>query len=103
MKRPLGQGETLGARPPARDDMNGWSFRGQGLDNTELTTEPIRISHQVPAPAKLVELEYDVVVVGGAAGGLSAAGALKRRGVERVLVVEKNEKPGDIWLSRYHR
>jgi putative flavoprotein involved in K+ transport len=44
----------------------------------------------------------DVVIVGAGAAGLSAAGALKRLGIEPTLV-DKNERIGDSWAHRYER
>jgi putative flavoprotein involved in K+ transport len=42
------------------------------------------------------------VVVGGGAAGLSAAGALKRRGLEPV-VLEQDDRIGARWAGRYER
>ena len=46
--------------------------------------------------------EATVVVVGGGASGLSAAGALKRKGIEPV-VLEKDTGLGGSWARRYDR
>ncbi len=43
-----------------------------------------------------------VVVVGGGASGLSAAGALERRGI-RTVVLEGDERLGGTWSRRYDR
>lgn len=43
-----------------------------------------------------------VVIVGGGASGLSAAGALKRRGIETVIL-EQDEELGGTWARRYDR
>ena len=43
-----------------------------------------------------------VVIVGGGASGLSAAGALRRRGIEAV-VLEEDEQLGGTWARRYDR
>ena len=43
-----------------------------------------------------------VVIVGAGASGLSAAGALKRCGVEAVIL-EQDHQPGDTWARRYDR
>lgn len=43
-----------------------------------------------------------VVIVGGGASGLSAAGALQRRGIESVIL-EKDEQLGGTWARRYDR
>src|SRR5262245_33533272 len=44
--------------------------------------------------------EARVIVVGGGASGLSAAGALARRGIESVIL-EQDAAIGDIWRRRY--
>jgi putative flavoprotein involved in K+ transport len=46
--------------------------------------------------------EADVVIVGAGAAGLSAAAALKRRGIEAV-VLEQNPRVGGTWARRYDR
>jgi putative flavoprotein involved in K+ transport len=46
--------------------------------------------------------ESTVVIVGGGASGLSAAGALQRRGITAV-VLEKDEALGGTWARRYDR
>jgi cation diffusion facilitator CzcD-associated flavoprotein CzcO len=46
--------------------------------------------------------EAPVVVVGGGASGLSAAAALKLRGIEAV-VLEQDERVGGTWARRYDR
>lgn len=43
-----------------------------------------------------------VVIVGGGASGLSAAGALQRRGIESVIL-EQDEQLGGTWARRYDR
>jgi len=102
--RPVGHGEKPMVEPPASDPA--WPFRGSGLQN-DLTEAPVRVSENsstpVRKPRSKEQLELDVLVVGGGAGGLASAASLKRRGVHNLLVVEKNEKSGDIWRSRYHR
>ena len=47
-------------------------------------------------------MDARVVIVGGGAAGLSAAGALKRRGLDS-LVLERNARVGDVWTQRYDR
>ena len=44
----------------------------------------------------------DVVIVGGGAAGLSAAGALKKRGHDPVIL-EQDERVGARWARRYER
>jgi putative flavoprotein involved in K+ transport len=46
--------------------------------------------------------EATVVVVGGGAAGLSAAGALKRKGIDAV-VLEQDPRVGGTWARRYDR
>ena len=46
--------------------------------------------------------DADVVIVGAGAAGLSAAAALKRRGIEAV-VLEQNPRVGGTWARRYDR
>lgn len=46
--------------------------------------------------------QANVVIVGGGASGLSAAGALRRRGIEAV-VLEEDEQLGGTWARRYDR
>ena len=46
--------------------------------------------------------EFTVVVVGGGASGLSAAGALARRGIDAV-VLEQDAGLGGTWARRYDR
>ena len=43
-----------------------------------------------------------VVIVGGGASGLSAAGALQRRGIKAVIL-EEDEQLGGTWARRYDR
>ena len=44
----------------------------------------------------------NVVIVGAGASGLSAAGALQRRGIEAVIL-EQDQRLGDTWARRYDR
>ena len=46
--------------------------------------------------------ESTVVIVGGGASGLSAAGALQRRGIT-AAILEKDEALGGTWARRYDR
>jgi len=46
--------------------------------------------------------ESTVVIVGGGASGLSAAGALERRGIKAV-VLEEDKELGGTWARRYDR
>jgi len=47
-------------------------------------------------------MDSRIVIVGGGAAGLSAAGALKRRGFDS-LVLDRNARVGDVWAQRYDR
>lgn len=47
-------------------------------------------------------MDAHIVIVGGGAAGLSAAGALKRRGLNSI-VLDRNARVGDVWLQRYDR
>src|SRR3954465_2767718 len=46
--------------------------------------------------------EASVVIVGGGASGLSAAGALKQQGIDSV-VLEQDPQVGGTWARRYDR
>ena len=47
-------------------------------------------------------MDTRIVIVGGGAAGLSAAGALKRRGLDSI-VLDRNGRVGDVWAQRYDR
>ncbi len=47
-------------------------------------------------------MDSRIVIVGGGAAGLSAAGALKRRGLDSI-VLDRNAQIGDVWTQRYDR
>ncbi|MDO4552840.1 MAG: FAD-dependent oxidoreductase [Bacillota bacterium] len=44
----------------------------------------------------------DVIIIGGGPGGLAAAAELKRQGVERVLVIEREQEAGGILRQCIH-
>ena len=46
--------------------------------------------------------ESNVIIIGGGASGLSAAGALARRGIETVIL-EEDAALGGTWSRRYDR
>jgi putative flavoprotein involved in K+ transport len=47
--------------------------------------------------------EATVVIVGAGAAGLSAAAALKKKGIDDVVVLEKDAQIGGTWARRYDR
>lgn len=47
------------------------------------------------------ERGLDAVVIGGGAAGVSTAAALSRAGLANVVILEKNQAPGDVWRKRY--
>jgi putative flavoprotein involved in K+ transport len=46
--------------------------------------------------------EIEIAIVGGGAAGLSAAGALRWRGLDPI-VLERGARVGDVWAQRYDR
>ncbi len=46
--------------------------------------------------------EAPIVIIGGGAAGLSTAGALKKKGLEAVIL-DKDEQIGGTWVRRYER
>ena len=47
-------------------------------------------------------MKYDVVVVGGGPGGLAAACAARKAGAEKVVVLERDDRPGGILNQCIH-
>lgn len=47
-------------------------------------------------------MDTRILIIGGGAAGLSTAGALKRRGIDS-LILERNPHIGDVWAQRYDR
>jgi hypothetical protein len=52
--------------------------------------------------SSLIPEQFEVVIMGGAAAGLSLGACCKGQGINAV-VLEKNGHCGDMWRSRYHR
>ena len=60
-----------------------------------------RVDHQQAQAAAAADWTApDVLVIGGAAAGLTAAACLLHSGVENVMVLEKGGRPGDNWKRR---
>ena len=46
--------------------------------------------------------QYDAIIVGGGSAGLSAAITLKEKGIENIVVLEKDGEVGGILLQCIH-
>lgn len=46
--------------------------------------------------------QTNVLIIGGGASGLTAAGALAHHGVESIIL-DKDAHTGDVWRNRYDR
>ena len=85
-----------------------WTYksRQRSTDVLEASCVPIKpLSYRastINQPSVDRDDILDVLIIGGAAAGLSTAACCKKQGLN-YLVIEKNENVGDIWLSRYHR
>ncbi|MFP7366672.1 NAD(P)/FAD-dependent oxidoreductase [Corynebacterium callunae] len=80
---PKGRRRELGASHGVTEDTRNWSDRKQ----------------ERQAALGVSEQPY-VLIVGGGQGGIALAARLKRLGVP-ALIVDKGERPGDQWRSRY--
>lgn len=108
IKRELGQAEV--PRNVGVDTMRDSSWPLRPYHPTELTTAPLRVTEKGLKEKDKVSIDdsksdevcVDVIVVGGAAAGMSAAACIQHEGMS-CIVLEKNESVGDIWRSRYHR
>src|SRR5512143_3521308 len=47
-------------------------------------------------------MSINILIVGGGAAGLSAAGALKHLGIDSTIL-DQDEHTGDVWTRRYDR
>lgn len=54
-----------------------------------------RVLHYLSRCCKEQQMDAHIVIVGGGAAGLSAAGALKRRGLNSI-VLDRNARIGDV-------
>jgi putative flavoprotein involved in K+ transport len=54
----------------------------------------------VAAKSKFADSDPDVLIIGGSHSGLSVGARFERKGTS-YLIVEKNERPGDMWRGRY--
>jgi cation diffusion facilitator CzcD-associated flavoprotein CzcO len=52
------------------------------------------------AKSDFTKREPDVLIIGGSHSGLSLGARFERKG-RSYLIIEKNQKPGDMWRSRY--
>jgi len=54
----------------------------------------------VAAKSDFTERDPDVLIIGGSHSGLSVGARFERKGIS-YLIVEKHQRPGDMWRSRY--
>jgi putative flavoprotein involved in K+ transport len=54
----------------------------------------------VAAKSDFTDHDPDVLIIGGSHSGLSVGARFERKGVS-YLIVEKNQRPGDMWRGRY--
>ena len=91
---------------PIIDEQWTYKSRQRSTDVLELSCVPIKPlsdkASSINQPSVDQDDILDVLIIGGAAAGLSTAACCKRQGLN-YLVIEKNENVGDVWLSRYHR
>eukprot|EP01083_Nonionella_stella_P249215 862018_1 len=92
-------------RGPPRIDTE-WSYksrtRNPSTDTMELSCVSVRPLSNNTRTILPKQNNFDVLIIGGAAAGLSVAACCQKEGLS-YLVLEKNEHVSDIWLSRYHR
>jgi putative flavoprotein involved in K+ transport len=54
----------------------------------------------VAAKSDFTDRDPNVLIIGGSHSGLSVGARFERKGIS-YLIVEKNQRPGDMWRSRY--
>lgn len=54
----------------------------------------------VTAKSDFTERDPDVLIIGGSHSGMSVGARFERKGIS-YLIVEKNDRPGDMWRGRY--
>ena len=47
-------------------------------------------------------IQKQVIIIGGGPGGLAAAAELKKKGVEQILILEREHTPGGILRQCIH-
>ena len=104
----LGLGADLNAvsRAGEREVHGGGPTGSQArLMQRELGGSETNLRRKADLPASTVRdpMAPDVLIIGGAAAGLSAAACLLHHGVENILVLEKGARSGDNWKRRYDR
>jgi len=99
------EGAQASLGKPQKDLDERWSYAGRSkvLAARAAAVKAAVAAHKGKTREARVSRHCDVLVVGGGTAGLSAAACLKHQGVHDVMVVEANERLGDVWRSRYHR
>jgi len=71
--------------------------RRAGVADDFITVGATMVLHSgIPMAQGAARMDSRIVIVGGGAAGLSAAGALKRRGRD-ARVLDRNARVGDVW------
>eukprot|EP01084_Bolivina_argentea_P118318 209957_1 len=87
---------------PVMDTKWCYKSRDKSTETLQLTYVPVKPLSENASQKSTDQTNFDVLIIGGAAAGLSCAACCQKEGLS-YLVIEKNENVGDIWLSRYHR